>query len=173
MENKVMSHMTKGLIIGLILIVVSIAGHIAGIDEQSWFRWSSNVILAIAIALSCIHYANQLSGDTTFGNVFAHGFKATAITALILIIYTVIAVLLLFPEIREKGFEVARQQLEADGKMSNDQIEQALNIGKKFFWPIAIGAVLFGTLIFGAIASLIGAAIAKKNPNRPPQQFNV
>ncbi len=173
MENKVMSHMTKGLLAGLLLVVIGIAGYYTGLSEQSWFNWVSNAVLAVSVVWACVHYANQMDGNVTFGSVFAHGFKMTAIITLILIVYILLAMTVLFPEMKDKALEVARQKMEADGKITDDQMEQALKITKKFFVPIAIGAVLFGTLIFGAIASLIGAAIAKKNPNRPPQQFNV
>jgi hypothetical protein len=60
--------------------------------------------------------------------------------------------------------EVARTQMESDGKLSEAQIDQAIGMTQKFFIPFAIGGVVIGYLILGAIGSLIGAAIAKKNP---------
>ena len=38
---------------------------------------------------------------------------------------------------------------------------------KKFFLPFALGGAILGTGFLGAIASLIGAAVAKKNPIDP------
>jgi len=38
---------------------------------------------------------------------------------------------------------------------------------------IVIGTILFGTLVVGAIASLIGAAVAKKKPVNPLDQLSV
>jgi hypothetical protein len=55
--------------------------------------------------------------------------------------------------------------------MSEDQIEQALNMTKKFFMVFLIGGALLGYLLFGAIASVIGAAITKKDPH-PLQEIN-
>jgi hypothetical protein len=49
-------------------------------------------------------------------------------------------------------------------------METALGISEKFFLPFAIGGVLLSNVIIGAIASLIGAAVAKKNPQSPFQQ---
>ena len=43
---------------------------------------------------------------------------------------------------------------------------------QKYFWPIAIGGVLLGFLITGAIGSLIGAAITPKSPKNPFDQPN-
>ncbi len=59
------------------------------------------------------------------------------------------------------------------GSMTEDQITQGVEFTKKFFMVFVLSAVLFGTLITGAIASLIGAAVAKKNPVSQSQQFNV
>jgi hypothetical protein len=39
---------------------------------------------------------------------------------------------------------------------------------EKYFIPFAIGGALFMYLLIGVIASLIGAAIAKKNPEVSP-----
>jgi hypothetical protein len=39
---------------------------------------------------------------------------------------------------------------------------------KKFFIPFVTAGLIVGFLIFGCICSLIGAAVAKKNPNYNP-----
>lgn len=171
MEKKVMSHIQKGLIIGLIGIVLGIVGYMAHIEQEGWFRWTSTIITCVAIIIACTSYANQLDGRVTFGNVFAHGFKTSVVVTLVTVAYFVLAITLLFPEMKDKAIETARQQMEAGGKMSEEQINQAMEMTRKFFTPIAIGAILLGTLIFGAIASLIGAAIAKKKPVNPLDQL--
>ena len=168
-----MSHKTKGLLVALILIIIGIAGHFAGLAQESWFNWISNIILLIAIIWGCVYYAQQLDGRVSFGDIFVHGFKMSVVITLILIVYTVLALTLLFPEMKDKAMEIAREKMEAQGKMSGDQIDQALEMVKKFFWPITIGTILLFTLIFGCIASLIGAAVAKKKPVNPLDQLPV
>ena len=61
---------------------------------------------------------------------------------------------------------MARQQMEGQGR-SDEQINTALEVMKKGFWVFGILGVLFSYAIFGAIGSLIGAAITKKNPQTP------
>ena len=172
-EQKVMTHVVKGLIVALLLIVVGLVGHFAGIDMQAWFRWLPLIILLGAIIWGCTYYSTQLNGYVTFGNVFAHGFKMTAVITVILIIWTAISVTLIFPEVKEKALETARQQMEDRGTMSSAEIERALDITRRFFMVFTIGYILFGTLIVGAIASLIGAAVAKKKPINPLDQMSV
>jgi hypothetical protein len=172
-EKKVMTHVTKGLLIAFILIIIGLVAHFAGIETQSWYRWLPLVILLAAIIWGCIYYANQHDGYVTFGNIFAHGFKMTAVITVILIVWTIISLTVIFPEMKEKSLEIARQQMEDRGKMSSEQIDQAIDMTRRFFLPFTIGYILFGTLIIGAIASLVGAAVAKKKPVNPLDQMSV
>jgi hypothetical protein len=70
---------------------------------------------------------------------------------------------------KEKTIEMQRLKMEERG-MTEDQIETAMAFTKKYFTAFMIFGVLLGTLIFGCIASLIGAAIAKKKPINPMNQ---
>jgi len=63
--------------------------------------------------------------------------------------------------------------MEDRGKMSSEQIDQAIDMTRRFFLPFTIGYILFGTLIIGAIASLLGAAVAKKKPINPLDQMSM
>jgi len=173
MEKKIMTHITKGLLVSLILIVIGLAGYLTGMYEKSGFGWISNIVLCIAIIWGCIHYSNQMNNQVTFGNVFVHGFKMSTVIAVILVVYTTLAVTLLFPEMKEKSLEIARKKMEDRGNLTDSQIEQGLEMTRKFFLAFVIGAALLGTLIVGAIASLIGAAVAKKKPVNPLDQMSM
>ena len=107
-----------------------------------------------------------MESNVTFGNVFAHGFKVTAAVAAILAVYTFIAFKFIYPEMIDISVEEARKSMEAKGNLSADQIDQSLVMVKKFFLPFAIGGALIVTAIIGAIAALIGAGVAKKNPHQ-------
>ncbi|MCW3119159.1 MAG: hypothetical protein JWM28_3241 [Chitinophagaceae bacterium] len=168
-----MSHQIKGLLVALIIIIIGIGGYFGGLAYESWFGWISFGVLVLSVIWGVVYYAQQLDGRVSFGDLFVHGFKMSIVTVLILLIYTVIAVTLLFPEMREKGMEIARQRLEEQGKLTSDQIDQTLGVVKNFFWPITIGTILLGNLIFGCIASLIGAAVAKKKPVNSLDQLPV
>lgn len=172
-DKKVMTHITKGVLVSLILIVIGIAGYLAKLSDQSWFQWASNGLLFIAVIWGCVYYANQMNGQVTFGNVFSHGFKMSVVIGLILLVYVLLAMTLIFPEMKDKALETARQRMEEKGNLSDSQIDQGIEFTKKFFLPLAIAATLIGTLIFGAIAALIGAAVAKKKPINPLDQMSM
>lgn len=170
-ENKIMSPQIKGLLIALIVIILGIAGYYTGLAFGTiWYSWLVNLVMLAAIIIACTHFANQKQGYVTFGNVFLHGFKISAVITIIMLVYTLLAFTVLFPDMKEKIFEMQAEQMEKQG-LDSDKMEQATNMMKKFFWPVTIGITIFGTLIWGCIGSLIGAAVAKKKKVNPLDQM--
>lgn len=168
MEQKLTPPWTKGLIISLVLIVYGLILYFTGQSQNKSLSWIQMALLIAGLIYSCIHFAKQKEGNVTFGNVFAHGFKTNAAVIVIMVVYTIIALKFLFPEMMEMGLSQARIDMEKKGNLSESEIEKGLDMVKKFFLPFAIGAIVFGFGILGAIGSLIGAAVAKKNPNYNP-----
>jgi hypothetical protein len=167
MEPKIMTHITKGFMLALVLIVVSLVGHVLNIDLETWFGWISVGIFIIAI-IWCVHYYGaQMNNNVTFGNLFAHGFKVTAVAICITFLYTLLAVYVLFPDsidrVVEKGIDKAIQ----DGKMTRDQVDKSWEMIKKITTVSILAGSVIVNAIIGAISSLIGAAITKKNPQDP------
>lgn len=171
MEQKVTTPVVKGVIITLLLIVFGLVIYFTNQIGNSTIGYLQYVILVAGIIWSCVSYAKQMNGNVTFGNVFGHGFKTTAVAAALLAVYTFIAVKFLFPDIVDQSLEIAKKKMqESQPNMSDDQMQQSLDMVRKFFIPFAIGGILFGFAIIGAISSAIGAAVAKKNPQSPFQQ---
>ena len=166
MEQKVTSHIVKGLVISLILLVISLTAHFTDQSQSTWGKWAPSIILCAGVIWACLNYAKQMNHNVTFGNVFAHGFKVSAVVTVFSIIFSVVF-LLLMPEVKEKAIETARQQMEEGGKMSSDQIEQAMGMTDRLFYVFLIGGIILIYLIIGLISSLIGAAVAKKDPRAP------
>ena len=169
-ENKIMSPQIKGLLIALVVIILGIAGYFTGLGFTTWYNWVVNAIMLAAIIIACVHFANQKQGYVTIGNVFLHGFKITAVVAIIVLVYTLLAFTVLFPDMKEKIFEMQQAQMEKRG-LDDDKLEQGMTMMKKYFMIFLVIGVIFGTLIWGAIASLIGAAVAKKKKNNQLDQF--
>jgi hypothetical protein len=96
-----------------------------------------------------------------------------AVITVILILWSILSILVIFPETKDQAIEAARQKMEAQNKLSDSQIEQALEFTRKFFLVFVIGGALIGTLIVGAIASLVGAGVAKKKPVNPLDQMSI
>ena len=167
MEKKVTSHVSKGLIISLILIVFSVVLHFSGQQlKNPSIGYLAYVILIGGVIWACITYGKERDHRVTFGNVFGHGFKVTAVVTCISIVFTVIF-FLIFPEIKEQSLDAARLEMEKNPQMNDESIEQGLAMVSRMFFIFLIGAIIIGYLIVGAIASLIGAAVTKKTPVSP------
>lgn len=165
MEQKITTPVTKGIVISLILIVLALVFYFMDMGQDQGIQYISYVIFIIGIIWSVNSYGKQIEYNSTFGNYFAHGFKVSAIVTAIMIIFVAIFIYL-FPEMKEKGMEAARKKMEAKGNMTSEQIATALNFTQKFFMVFAIGGTLVFYLFLGAIGSLIGAGVTKKNPER-------
>ncbi len=169
MDTPVTTPVVKGLIISLILIVISIALYFAGLSQNQALNSIQYAIIVGAIIWGCINYSNQSNHNVTFGNVFAHGFKITAVVTVIMVVYTVIAIKFLFPEMVDLSLEKAREGM-VEKNLTDDQIDQAMGLTQKFFVPFAIAGIMLVFMVIGLISSLVGAAVAKKNPENPFQQ---
>ncbi len=117
------------------------------------------------LVYGAVLYSNQNGHNVTFGNLFAHGFKTTAVVIVITSVYTILAFKVIFPDMLEKVLDLSKKKMIENPKMTDEMVEQAMTMTRKFFIPFALGGAIIGTGILGAIGSLIGAAVAKKNPN--------
>lgn len=171
-EQKPVSHIVAGLIIAAIMIVYSIALNFMGLMQNRALGWIGYGILIVGLIVFINMYGKAKDHQVGFGGLFAYGFKATAIIALTLVVF-LIAFFMIFPEFKDKIIESSRQAMEEQGKMTDDQIDQGLEMFSKNFMLFMIGGAVFMYILFGAIASLIGAAITKKKPVNPFGQTNM
>ena len=170
MNQPITNPATKGFLLGLILIIIDLVTYFSGIRMDGGIQWLGYVIFLVGIILFIAQYGKQINYNSTFGNYFAHGFKISAIVTVMMIIY-VVAFILLFPEFKDKAMDEARKNMQSK-KISEEQMDKAIEISQKFFTTFLIAGTLVGYLILGVIASLIGAAITKKNPNNFQQQID-
>jgi hypothetical protein len=165
MEKTITSTTTKGLVIGLILIIVALATYFANLDVNGPVQWIGYAVFIGGVIWSVYSYGKQVEYNSTFGNYFAHGFKVAAFVAAIMIIYIVIFIIL-FPEFKEKALDKARSDMRKKNNLTEEQMTQGLEMVRKFFMVFLIGGSLLFYLIFGALAALIGAGVTKKQPNK-------
>lgn len=161
------THMMYGFITAIVMVILGVILYITNLSFKPGMQYIVYIPFLIGIIMNASAYSKANNADVTFGNVFSSGFKASAIITIVSIVWSIIFIMI-FPEMKEKAFEMARQQMEAKN-MSEEQMDQAVEMTKKFFTPFMIAGVLFMYMLAGAIFSLIGAAIAKKNPRPTPQ----
>lgn len=169
MEQKSKTHIAKGTVIGLVLIVYTIILTITGQMFNKLLGNLAYLILLIGLIICGTLYSKENNANVTFGNVFAYCFKVNTIVTLIVILWAIISAKFVFPNTKEDMASYTQKALE---KLNypDDQITYQVSIIKKGFWILLTAGNLLIYAIAGAISSLIAAAIAKKNPVQPFQQ---
>lgn len=151
-----------GVIGGLLGIIISLVLYFADLQFESWSKWLQTLIMISTIILGIKVIADANKGKLiSFGGLFKAGMIITIIVTIISIVYFLIYTNFIEIDFVGKVLEESRKQMAEKG-LSEEQIDQALSMSKSFMSPgIMVVFSLIGSLIFGAIASVIGAAIFK------------
>ena len=165
MERK-QTHIMYGLIIGLLMVVLNAVMVVTKMNlnpKMQYIGFIGYAIFLVGLIMNASAYSKANNADVTFGQAFGSCFKASAIVAIVVTVWAV-ASTYIFPSMIPDMIEMTRAKMVEQGKLSEEQIEMAMNITRKSFKLFMIAGAVFGTMIMGAIFSLIAAAVAKKNP---------
>lgn len=176
MENEIIDHplpqgdpeikpytVKFGIIGGFLSVIISLILYFTNMQFVSWAKWLPTLVLfaTIIFGLKAIADGNK-NKIISFGSLFGAGMTISVIIALFSVVYFVIYINFIDTDFISKVLDASRQQMAQKG-LSEEQIERAVEMSSKFMSPgIMIAFMVLGSLLFGAIASLIGAAIYKK-----------
>lgn len=164
MEKKTMPALTAALILLLLNIAYTCLVYFGKLQENMPMKWLSYAILIGGITVFVVKYGKDKEDNVSFGNLFAYGFKITAILALAYVAFMLI-LFTIFPEFKQQIMDVAESEAKKAQKgASAEDIQKGVDMFKKLFWVFMIGGIIFMFAITGCIGALIGAGIAKKNP---------
>jgi len=157
-----------GVYLGIASILISVILFALGKQyEQDWKNGViSFVIMTTIIALGIKKFKELNGGFLTLGQGLKTGIAIALIGGVISIIYTLIFMNFIEPDFMEKSMELARQKMLDNPNLSEEQMEQAIEMQKKFSGPAMIAAFgLIWTLFLGFIISLISSLIMQKKEN--------
>lgn len=166
MEKK-QTHIVYGFVTGIIMVVVGLVLYVTGLAFKSQaMSYVSQIPFLVGIIVNAMAYSKANDGFVTFGNVFGSCFKMSMIVALVMMVWSFIS-MFVFPEMKDKALTMMQEQMAKNPKVTDEQVEMSVNMMKKNWNVFMIAGAVFGTLFYGAIFSLIGGAVAKKNGERP------
>ena len=172
MENKEIKPSVAGLILGLVSIVFFLVYYFTGlIYERNVVTFLPMVVFVVLVIVFINMWAKAKHNAVTYGKCFGYGFSAISIAALIVFFFMVVFIYA-FPDYKVRMMDVIREQMNQNAQISDEQKEKALTMVSKMFMISTLGGSLFGNLVVGTIASLIGAAIPKKVEANPFSQVN-
>ena len=166
MENVKKSYMgiaAKWAVIYIVTsIVITYAFQFLNIDQSSSVKYLGYIPFIAFLLLAQKEYKDQLGGFLTFGEGFMAGFIYSVIAGLVLAVFTYIYFSFLSPQVWEQIVAASKDKMAENKNMSSDQVDQAIEITRKY-GPIlgAVGIAIL-TPVIGAIIALIGASIFKK-----------
>lgn len=166
MEKKITSRIVKGVIITGILIALDLILLQVYHPPTERLRYLPRlVIVLVGIWVSCYIFYKQSGGAVSFGEVFIHGFRTTAVIAFLMAVYTFIAVKAIEPPPSAAEMEAAVKAIEQTGNTLHEEALRQAAASAKSRWIIYVSVSIFATLIPGLLGSLAGAAFAKKSNN--------
>ncbi len=149
------------LISVLCAIVITYGIQFAKLDLNSPVKYLGYIPFLTCLFLTQKEFKAQLGGYITFNQGFGAGFRYAVFNGLMLAVFTYLYCAILSPDVFAKSLEVARAGMVQKG-MSDDQIEKGMSIATKYGPIFGAFGVAIGYAVIGALVSLIGAAIFKK-----------
>jgi len=155
-----------GLIMGAIGIVLFIAYIVAGIDIQGPAKWVNTAVFFVVVFLAHKYYKENGDGYMTIGQGTGIGFWMSLVSSVLSSAFTYIYSKFIDTGFTQQLLDTQRQAMEEKGTLSEEQIDQAMQMTAKFMSPEMIVAFgLFFGVLFGIIVALIvGLFTQKKNP---------
>jgi len=163
MKKKSTSPVMAGLLICIVLIVFGLVMYFSGLYLETWSQYTGMVLIAAGLIWAVINHGKEKDGNVTFGSLFGYGFKTTAVIICITIVYTLIFGYI-FPDAKEAFIAKAREEALTAPNANESQVEQGMAMFEKNYTLFMIIGLIFWYAIIGAVSSLIGAAVTKKDP---------
>ncbi|MBE9582925.1 DUF4199 domain-containing protein [Mucilaginibacter sp. JRF] len=157
------------LIYTLFSVILTYAFDAMGLAQESPVRYLSMALLIAFILLTQKEYRDVQGGFITFGKAFSVGFRFAVFAGLLGALFVFLYTKVLAPDVFARSLDKAESDMIEKG-MTDEQVETAMNITRNYGQIIGAFFAAIGTAVIGAIVSLIGAAIFKKE--RSPYDFD-
>ncbi|WP_286760551.1 DUF4199 domain-containing protein [Salegentibacter sp. UBA1130] len=157
-----------GLVLGIILVLISIIMYVTGmaLEGKQWPMYIFYFIFLIVIVLAIKGYKKNNANYLSLSEALKTGVSAAVISGLIYLVYNILFNYVIEPNFAEDMIDVARDNMNEMGNLTDEQIEMSLQWIKWVSNPFLGGAIWLGfSAFFGLIYSLIAGLIMKnKNP---------
>lgn len=167
MEKKNTSVIYNGLIWGLIIgfagIIYNVILYMLDQNLNQALGYVGILITLVLLILGIRSFRDIRGGVLPFGPAFSFGVVAIVVSGVIGTIYGYILWTVIDPDILTKMQELQMEKMLERG-LPEEAIDQAMNMTSRFMKPGLMAAMgLASSLFFGAIISLIVAAIFKRD----------
>lgn len=154
-----------GAMLGTLLIVVSLVFYLLNIKDTTVSSVITYIALAGGVFYAQNHYKlNYTDGFMSYGKALGIGALTCLFAAFISSIYTYVFLSFVDSSMIDIAMEEAYRSMEEQGNMTEEQMEQAMQMSSMFMTPGVMSVFAFlGTAIIGFLESLIISIFTKKD----------
>ncbi|ARK11221.1 DUF4199 domain-containing protein [Fibrivirga algicola] len=157
-----------GLITGVALIIYSTLLFTLGQTANSGLTMLIYLIMAGGLFMGIREYRILNGGYLSIGEGMGTGTLQSAVSGIISATYSLLYTTFIDPSVTEQIQNQMRAQMEDQGKLTDEQIDQAMEVMQKFQSPgLQFMAGVLGAIFIGAILSLLISAIMRRKNNNP------
>lgn len=155
------THVAYGIVTGLACIIFALLLQVTGwATKSNAINYVAYLLMLIGLVMNGNAYSKANKANVTFGDIYGSCFKATLIIAIIYLIWGT-ASLYIFPEMKTKVLEKMATSFE-EQNTPEEQAQKVLDMTDKYWWLMVTVGSFLGSIITGAVLSLIAAAIPNK-----------
>jgi hypothetical protein len=160
-KQSVISHgLNYGLITGGAIIVFNLLLFLLDQHMNRALTWIAYIIIAGGMVYGTLEFRKKTSdGFLTYGRAFSSCFWIGLFAGVLATVYFFVFIQFIHPGFVNEIMDQARQNmLESRPDMSEEQMEQALEISSKFMSPVAM--TIMGLVTYAAISAILGLLAA-------------
>ena len=151
---KKLSATTKGLIAGIIMVIISIAIYFAKGNFDNNLQYITYAVYVAAILWALYDFKNSAAENKSFKEYFSTGFRCFIVITFIMVLFTFIFTKV-DPSMKEQMAVKYRADLAAKGNYTNVEIEAMVQKAKDYFNIMLTSMAIFGYLVIGSMVTVI------------------
>lgn len=161
MKVSYTSHIKKGIVIAVIIIIMNVIGQITAFIYKPWYGF---IILSVFIFLSFAStwlFNTQTKGLEQFSALISHGFKTVAVATALFFVYNFIAMHYIFPNYVNHQISIIQADIkQKGGTITNLPLD--MQRAKQIWMNTQLAGVLILFLLAGGAGALLASVAAPK-----------
>lgn len=152
-----------GVFTGIVAILYAFVLIISRQQGNAALGWLSMIIPIGGISLAMLDFRKRNGGYMTYGEGLGIGTLLSLVSGVLSTVFNFVY-RVVDPSVVEQAMEQARVKLEEGGRLTDEQIDQAIAMSQKFTTgPVGFAIGIIGSVFIGALLSLLLAAIFKNS----------
>ena len=154
-----------GLLTGVVTVIYAFILKAANLEQMPVMGLLTFAILIVGIVLAHKYYKQASGGFMSYGQGLGIATIAGAVVGVLSGVFNYIYVNFIDTEYVQRAIDAARTKLEADGNLTEEQIDQAMQLTSKVMptGPLSILWAILATAFFALLLALLISAFTKNN----------